>query len=422
MDWILYSWPTLLTLALGLRVALKLHYGARGPDANDPIYHFVSILSWVLFVLGLVPIVVGGAITVVGVLVLALGIATLVEVVVQHRAVQRRSVCTLLALFLERRQQISAPLFISGTALRGIVGRAAKRLFHALNAGVPLADAVRSYSAALPREAMAYVAAGQTVEAEAAALRELSKADQSGVDTLWRACIDRISYLSCVLVTMVAVVTFLIIKIVPAYWDIFEEFSLELPPLTMLAFSVSQDTALLFAVPMTWAFIVLLLVAAVVEICYLCDVPILQAWGDRLFRGRRTADVLRILAVATEERRPIADVLFRVAQTYPSETIRSQLRPAAAVVVSGGDWPDALRKYKIVSTAEAALLRAAARAGNLPWALRQVAKRREKRAIYRLHNFIQIVYPVLILMVGGVVAFYFLALFIPVVQLIQSLT
>jgi type IV pilus assembly protein PilC len=429
MEWVLVSWPTLLLLALGLRMALRLHYGARGPDAGDPIHDFVSVFTWVLFSLAILPIfgwwllAPHALLMIVAAAIMGILLAvTLVEVVTQHRAAQRRSVCSLLALFLERRRQLETSLLLSAQTLRGRVGRAAERLFSALSVGVPLATAVRDNPTALPPEAIAYLAAGQTMQVESAALRELSQTDHSEMTVLWRACIDRISYLSCVVLFMFAALTFLMIRIVPEFRSIFQEFDVDLPTLTVLAISLSDSFLKHLAVPVGMILFVAMAAASTVGACYLLDINVLSGLTDRIFRGRRTADVLRILAVATEQRRPIAETLYRVAQVYPSSAIRRQVVPAAAAVVAGGGWQDALFRVGVVNSGETALLLSAERAGNLPWALRQVAKRREKRAVYRMATALQILYPAVILLLGGIVAFYVVSLFFPLVKLINGLS
>src|SRR5688572_22606742 len=102
MDWFLYSWPTLILLGLGLRMALRLTYGARGPEPGDPIFVFLNTNSWVLIGLGLAPAVIGGAVTLVGGLIALLAASALVEVVIQRRAAQRRSTAAMMALMVDR--------------------------------------------------------------------------------------------------------------------------------------------------------------------------------------------------------------------------------------------------------------------------------------------------------------------------------
>jgi type IV pilus assembly protein PilC len=421
MEWLLLSWPTLILLGIGLRMSLRLTYGVRGPDPGDPAYELLRIVGWVLIAIGLAPAMLGGLISFVGEIVVVLAAATLVEIITQRRAAQRRSLCTLLAVIVERRQRLDAFALLDSHALRGRVGRKAKQLFESLDAGVPLHQAVRDNPRALPPEAIAYLAAGETMKADSAALRELSRTDHSELTTVWRACIDRVAYLACVVTVMFGILTFVMIKIVPAFEQIFQEFGVDLPAMTQLAVRVSSLFVNYLAVPAVLGFVALLLGSGIVGVCYLCDFAVLRPLTDSWFRGRRLGDILRILAVATEERQPLADVLNRVALDYPSATIRRQLVPAAIALRGGTDWYEALFKSRIISGAELALLKTAERTGNLPWTLRQIAVRREKIAVYRLASALQVMYPLVILLLGSFVGFFVISLFIPLVQLIEGL-
>ncbi len=422
MEWLLYSWPMLILLGLGLRMALRLNYGARGPEPDDPVYVLLNITGWVLIGLGLAPAIVGGIFTFFGTIIVLLAAATLVEGVTQRREAQRRSMCTLLSLLVGRGIQLESSVLMAGQSMRGIVGRSAERLFNSLQQGTPLAAAVARHPAALPREATSYLSAGQTAEARLAALKELSRGEHGEMAAVWRACVDRLAYLGAVMFMMVGVLAFLMIKIVPEFRSIFYEFEISLPAMTELAVAVSQFFVNYAGVPLVWALMLVMLGTLVVSISYLCDVPVLSWVGDRLFRGRRVADVLRILAIATDQRQPLAGVLDRLAAVYPSPGIRRQLAGAAETVSAGGDWRDALHKVRLITSAELSLLKTAEQVGNLPWALRAIAGRREKRSIYRLAIALQLLYPAAILMLGAVVAFFVISLFIPIVVLIRGLT
>jgi type II secretory pathway component PulF len=422
MDWFLYSWPTLIILGLGLRMAVRITYGARGAEPGDPIYVFLNTSAWVLLGLGLIPAVVSGTITFVGGILFLLAATTFVEVMIHRRASQRRSMAKMLALQIERGQRLDSSILFAGQTMRGIAGRAADRLLTAISRGAPLVEAVAKHPRALPPEALAYVAAGQTVEAQAAALRELTKNDEGEMARAWRACVDRLSYMAFILIVMSAVLTFIMIKIVPEFQTIFYEFDMELPQLTLLAIRVSQWFANYAAAPIGLASTLFLVGALLVGVCYLCDIPVLRPWGDLLFRRRRLAHVLRILSVATQAREPLAEVLRRMSVVFPSAPIRNQLRSAVTAVRSGLDWREALQNARIITSSEQALLNSAERAGNLPWALRQIALRREKRAVYRLVAAVQVLFPIAILMFGGFVAFFVISLFIPLVKLVSALT
>ena len=102
--------------------------------------------------------------------------------------------------------------------------------------------------------------------------------------------------------------------------------------------------------------------------------------------------------------------------------LRRQLAPVAAKVATGGEWRQSLRDARVINSREQSLLQTAERAGNLPWALRTVAARQEKRVVYWLAAAVQVLYPIVILLLGGLVGFFVIAMFIPVVKLVEGLS
>jgi type II secretory pathway component PulF len=91
-------------------------------------------------------------------------------------------------------------------------------------------------------------------------------------------------------------------------------------------------------------------------------------------------------------------------------------------VAAGADWRDALLATKLVTKGEHSLLRTAEQVGNLPWAMRAIAKRSEKRTVYRLATGLQVLYPIVILVLGALIGFFVIANFVPLVQLIHGLS
>jgi len=411
-----------MLVAIVLWMAVRLWFGARGPGwrfGTWPIFRAIRLALFLLFIGVLFATSVASFL---GVIVALLAAVTLVEALTEYRAARRRTNCTLLALSIGRGQQLDSSALLTGMPDNDTVGRAGAKLFGMLGLGVPLVEAIQRAPKALPREAVAYAVAGDTAESQAAALRELSHGDRSNLTAVWRSYLDRLCYLAVVLTTLALVMTYIMIKIVPEFEKIFYDFDLELPKLTQLAVSVSEFTVNYLGVPLLLLAISVFLATAVIGIGYLTDRKVLRWLGDRLLRGRRTADVLRILAVSTEHRQPLATVIERLAQVYPSRMLRRQLAPAAAAVAAGGEWRDSLRDARIVSPAEQSLLKSAEQAGNLPWAMRTIAARKEKRIVYRLAAAVQVLYPIVIVLVGGLVAFFVVSLFVPLVKLVEGLS
>ena len=183
-------WLLPLLLAFGGWMAVRLWYGrgeSTGGPAGFPFFASIRILLLLLVCV----VLFSGAASIFGVIIALLAAVTLVEAVIERRAARRRTMATLLALTVERGQQLDAVALLAGLPENDTVGRASAKLFRLLGDGVPLAEAIQKCPKALPREAVAYVAAGQTIEAEAAALKELSHGDRTNLTAVWRSYLDR---------------------------------------------------------------------------------------------------------------------------------------------------------------------------------------------------------------------------------------
>ena len=85
-----------------------------------------------------------------------------------------------------------------------------------------------------------------------------------------------------------------------------------------------------------------------------------------------------------------------------------------------GVWAD-LAGAGLLTRHDAAALEAAERVGNLPWALRALADGGDRRSHYRLLALGQVLQPLAILGLGGLVLVICLAYFGPLVAMIELL-
>jgi general secretion pathway protein F len=143
---------------------------------------------------------------------------------------------------------------------------------------------------------------------------------------------------------------------------------------------------------------------------------------DRLFLRRHSIMVLRCLAMIVEGGRSI-DLGFQIlARWYPATWVRERLAGVYLAVNQGHDWLGSLRAFGLIGGTDAALLDSARRAGNLSWALRELAEGSARRLEYRLQVFGQILFTLTLLVIGTLVGFLAVAYFSPLVMLIQRLT
>ena len=102
---------------------------------------------------------------------------------------------------------------------------------------------------------------------------------------------------------------------------------------------------------------------------------------------------------------------------------RSQRRLWAACddLQAGGDDLQCLHRHGLLGKTDLALLQSARRNGNLAWAAREMADSNRRRFIYRVYALLQVIFPLVIVGYGLLVAAISAAVFLPLVDLIRRL-
>jgi protein transport protein HofC len=154
----------------------------------------------------------------------------------------------------------------------------------------------------------------------------------------------------------------------------------------------------------------------------------LFGWGDmsiplfdRLFVRRHTSLILRSLAVVVSAGRPIPPALYSLAQWYPTRWVRKKLGHASVDANQGVDWTEALYSSGLLFSSDLGVLTSASRAGNLAWALRELAETGERRWAYRLQAWTQFLFALAMVVLGGLVFLLAVAYFAPLTTLITRL-
>ena len=94
---------------------------------------------------------------------------------------------------------------------------------------------------------------------------------------------------------------------------------------------------------------------------------------------------------------------------------------AAFDIESGGDWAESLSRRNLIRRADLAVLQAAQRVGNLPWAMQEMADSARRRFFYKLQAIVQAVFPAVLICFGVAVMFIVVSLFLPLVELIKRM-
>ena len=142
----------------------------------------------------------------------------------------------------------------------------------------------------------------------------------------------------------------------------------------------------------------------------------------RIIRWVDMGVVLRVLALATRRDCPLPRMLDALAASHPKRAMRRRLRAVVLDTKDGCAWQKSLQIEGLIGQADAAVLSAAQRSGNLSWALAGMADSYQRKATYRLQALAQVVLPLLMVPVGALMCLLAAAYFAPLTKLILDLS
>ena len=289
-----------------------------------------------------------------------------------------------------------------------------------LNSGTRPAEALEISRGLVTHDAVLLAWVGEAAGLLPKALR-IAAASRSSQLPIWTSIAARVSYILILLLSMQMICGFIMYFIVPKLEAISMDFKIALPEVTIFVIHASQF-AVKYAAP------ALLLPFAEVGLLILLPFSFL-GWGsysvpvfDRVLGARHSALVLRCLSLFVEAGKPIALGLATLRSHYPAYWVKRRLTQAESDVRHGTDWIQALWQQRLIGTADAHVLASAEAVGNLSWACAELAQTLERRLAVRFQMLIQALFPLAVVMLGMVVFILATAYFLPLVNIIQSLT
>jgi type IV pilus assembly protein PilC len=300
------------------------------------------------------------------------------------------------------------------------LGIRAARLAELLEGGTPLSLALADTRIHLPLDALVAVRIGIETGDLGTALAKVAKHDDDA-DVLLRSIFEKVFYLGVVANVLLGILTFIMLKIVPVYAKMFEEFELQLPLMTQQLVACSEyfvNFWFLFF-PFAGLLLLFLVVATLHYIGWLPrNLPFINWFVLRL----DGALVMRCLALSINQRRPLTEMIWMLTKLYPKTSVRKRLLRAGHALNNGEHWCHALRQAKLLCPSDVAILTAAERSGNLEWALEEMADSSIRRLAYRLRLALNVLFPAVLFFFGLFIGFVVISLFMPLVSLIQGLS
>ena len=339
----------------------------------------------------------------------------------QSRRAREGQLLWLLALSVRNSHDLAQEVQDHASTWSGSYAVQLRQLAVYLNAGRPLGLALERVPGLLPRWVVASIKIGDETGTLSEVLNECATAELSWMKNRFRtgSIGSLLIYLACYPWVIAGVMTVIMYFIVPQLKAIFHGFGTELPWATdKLIYACENGVWLLF----------ILLTLSLIGVIVLLRFDH-AGWRNvrsglfQIFYPRYdVAPIMRHLARTMDKGKTLPDGLLAIANSYHRPTVAESVGQVYVATESGGDCWKSLLQRGFLSRRDLTLIEAAKRSGNLPWALREIADVREKRFIFRIDTIVQFFRPVPVLAIGLLIGWICIALFLPVVKLVNDLS
>ena len=295
--------------------------------------------------------------------------------------------------------------------------------------GATLSEAMGKFPKAFDRLYVNMVAAGETGGVLDVILQRLADFMEKA-QSLKRKIRGAMIYPAVVVSFAAGVVGFIMVKVVPKFEEIFSEFDTELPDVTRILIDASAWFA--FGTPPGWAVVLVSPVAVVLFIKLLN-----QGRGGRYFLDRvyMTMPVLGTLlrksAVARFTRTlgtlitagvPILEAITITRETSGSEVYARALSKVHDAIREGETFATPLRAARVCDGIVVNMIDVGEETGDLDKMLMKVADNYDEEVDVAVSALVSVIEPIMVVVLGGIVGFIIVALFMPLVSLINAVS
>ncbi|HEX4056278.1 MAG TPA: type II secretion system F family protein [Tepidisphaeraceae bacterium] len=233
----------------------------------------------------------------------------------------------------------------------------------------------------------------------------------------------------CVVISIaVGVVSLIMVVVIPKFQGIFHDFHTELPPVTQLLLTISYW----FASEYGWAYVLVSPIAIVLLIKlirlseggkYLIDavklkIPILGGILGKTAIARFTRTLGTLISAGV----PILDAINITKETCGNEVYTRALSKVHDAIREGESMADPLRATKVCDALVVNMIDVGEETGDLDKMLIKVADNYDSDVDVLVSSLISVLEPVMVVVLGVIVGFIVVALFMPMVSLIETIS
>ena len=307
--------------------------------------------------------------------------------------------------------------------LKAIIGGVADEV----EGGGTLSDAMSKYPKAFDKLYVNMIAAGEAGGVLDLILARLADFMEKAAK-LKKKVIGAMIYPAVVISIAVGIVSMIMIVVIPKFEDIFNDFKLDLPTPTKILLATSRW----FANDYGWAYILAapFVIVGLVKLIRLSEggkyaidliklkIPILGAILSKTSIARFTRTLGTLISAGV----PILDAINITKETSGNEVYARALVKVHDAIREGESMADPLRATKVCDAIVVNMIDVGEETGDLDKMLLKVADNYDADVDVLVASLISILEPVMVVILGVIVGFIVIALFMPMISLIQGIS
>ena len=314
---------------------------------------------------------------------------------------------------------------LEGQCKPGVLKNALADVVEDIESGQTLSEAFAKHPKAFDRLYCNMIKAGEAGGALEAILQRLADFKEKS-QSLKRRIKSAMIYPLVVISVAVLIVGFILYYIVPQFKKIFDDFGLPLPAMTTFLIEASNIVVkrwyLLPLVP-TVIWILIKLTRRNKSGAYVLDklmllIPVMGAIVEK----STVARTMRTLGTLVQSGVPILEALSIVRDTAGNAVFENAFTRIYESIREGETIAQPLREARIVDDIVVNMIDVGEETGDLDSMLNKIADNYDEEVETLVEGLVSLLEPLMIVVLGGIIGFIVIALFLPLVNLISSLS
>jgi type IV pilus assembly protein PilC len=314
---------------------------------------------------------------------------------------------------------------LHGQCKPGVLKNSLEDVVEDIESGATLSDAFAKHPKAFDRLYCNMIKAGEAGGALESILQRLADFKEKS-QSLKRRIKSAMVYPAVVITVACAIVGFILYFIIPKFEAIFKDFGVDLPSMTKFLIKASHFVVDYFYVVIlapVFCWILLKLIYRNKTGAYICDrIALMIPVMGQIIEKSTVARTMRTLGTLVQSGVPILESLNIVRDTAGNMVFERAFTRIYDSIREGETIAQPLREARIVDDIVVNMIDVGEETGDLDTMLNKIADNYDEEVETLVESLVSLLEPIMIVVLGGIIGFIVIALFLPLISLISKLS